>query len=113
MRIHKTFIPQEVLNEYDIIFDDRDFTYVEIRRGMYGLKEAGVIAFDQLVRKLKRFGYKPMSQTPRLWKHTSCRTAFTLCVDNFGVEYFSKNDADHLIDAIRTTYKCSIDLEGK
>ena len=57
MRIHKKFIPQEVLDEYDIIFDDRDFTYVEIRRGMYGLKEAGVIAFDQLVRKLKRFGY--------------------------------------------------------
>ena len=60
MRIHKKFIPQEVLDEYDITFDDRDFTYVEIRRGMYGLKEAGVIAFDQLVQKLKRFGYDPM-----------------------------------------------------
>ena len=38
MRIHKKIIPQEVLNEYDIIFNDRDFTYMEIRRGMYGLK---------------------------------------------------------------------------
>ena len=46
MRIHKNIIPQEVLDEYNIIFDDRNFTYVEIRRGMYGLKEAGVIAFD-------------------------------------------------------------------
>ena len=79
---------------------------------MYGLKEAGVITFDQLVRKLKRFGYKPMSQTPRLWKHTSIRTTFTLCVDNFGVHYFSKDNADHLIDAIRATYECSIDWEG-
>ena len=49
MRIHKKIIPQEVLNEYNIIFDDRYFTYVEICRGVYGLKEAGVIAFDQLV----------------------------------------------------------------
>ena len=49
MCIHKKIISQEVLDEYDIIFDDRDFTYVEIRRGMYGLKEAGVISFDQLV----------------------------------------------------------------
>ena len=49
MRIHKKIIPQEVLDKYDIIFDDCDFTYVEILRGMYGLKEAGVIAFDQLV----------------------------------------------------------------
>ena len=60
MRTYKKIIPQEVLDKYDIIFDDRDFTYVEIRRGMYGLKEAGVIEFDQLVRKIKRFGYKPM-----------------------------------------------------
>ena len=58
MRIHKKIILQEVLDKYDIIFDDRDFTYMEIRRGMYGLKEAGIIAFDQLVKKLKRFGYK-------------------------------------------------------
>ena len=56
MRIHKKIIPQEVLDKYDIIFDNWDFTYVEIRRGMYGLKEAGVIAFDQIIRKLKRFG---------------------------------------------------------
>ena len=48
MHIRKKIIPQEVLDEYNIVFDDRDFTYVEIHRGMYGLKEAGVIAFDQL-----------------------------------------------------------------
>ena len=34
MSIHKTFIPQEVIDEYYIISDDRDFTYVEICRGM-------------------------------------------------------------------------------
>ena len=105
MRIHKKFIHQEVLDEYDIIFDDRNFTYVEILRGMYGLKEAGVIAFDQLVRKLKRFGYEPMPQTPGLWRYTSCKTTFTLCVDNFGIQYFSKADVNHLIDAIQDTYK--------
>ena len=49
MRIHRKSIPQEVIDKYDILFDDRDFTYVEIRRGMYSLKEAGVIVFDQLV----------------------------------------------------------------
>ena len=86
MRIHKKIIPQEVPDKYDIIFDDRDFTYVEIRRGMYSLKEARVIAFDQLVRKLKRFGYDPMPQTPGLWKYTYRRTTFTLCVDDFGIQ---------------------------
>ena len=99
-------IPQEVLDEYDIIFDDRNLTYMEIRRGVYGLKKAGVIAFEQLVRKLKHFGYGPMPQTPGLWRHTSRKTTSTLCVDDFGIQYFSKADADHLIDAIQDTYKC-------
>ena len=112
MHIHKKNIPQEVLDEYDIIFDDSDFTYVEIRRGVYGLKEAGVIAFDQLVRKLKQFGYEPMPQPPGLWKHTSHRTTFTLYVEDFGIQYFSKDDADHLIDTIQATYECSINWEG-
>ena len=76
---------------------------------MYSLKEAGVIAFDQLVRKLKLFGYEPMPLTPGLWRHTSLKTTFTLCFDNFGIQYFSKADADHLINAIQYTYECSID----
>ena len=112
MRIHNKFIPQEVIDEYDIIFDDHNFTYAEIRRGVYGLKEAGVIAFDQLVQKLKRFGYKPMPQTPGLWRHISRKTTFTLCVDNFNIQYFSKADSDHLIDNIQDKYECSINWEG-
>ena len=64
MGINSKIISREVLNEYDIIFDDRDFTYVEIRRGMYSVKAAGVISFDKLVRKLKHFSYDPMPQTP-------------------------------------------------
>ena len=53
-----------------------------------------------------------MPQPPRLWKHTSRRTTFTLCVDNFGIQFFSKDDAYYLIDAIQTTYERSIDWEG-
>ena len=79
---------------------------------MYSPKEAGVIVFDQLVRKLKRFSYEPMPQTPGLWRHTSLKTTFTLCVDNFGIQYFSKADADHLIDAFQDTYEFSIDWQG-
>ena len=86
MRINKNFIPQEELDEYDIIFDDQDFTYVEIHRGMYILKEAGVIAFDQLVKKIKNFGYEPMPQTPRLWRHTSHKKTFTLYVGDFSIQ---------------------------
>ena len=68
---------------------------MEIRRGMYGLKETGVIAFDQLFQKINRFVYEPMTQTPGLWRHTSRRTTFTLCINDFSFKYFSKDDDDH------------------
>ena len=53
-----------------------------------------------------------MPQSPGLWRHTSRKTTFTLCVDNFGIQYFSKPDADHLMDAIQDTYECPIDCKG-
>jgi hypothetical protein len=113
MRIHSKYIPQEVRDEYpEITLDANGYAYVEIRKGMYGLKEAGVIAFDQLVRKLAPFGYEPMPLTAGLWRHKTKRTTFTLCVDDFGVQYFSKADAQHLISAIESTYECSIDWHG-
>ena len=52
---------------YDIIEDEDGWIYLEVRRGMYGLKEAGIIAFKQLVHKLEPFGYHPMAHTPGLW----------------------------------------------
>ena len=53
-----------------------------------------------------------MPQTPGLWRHTHRKTTFTLCVDDFGIQYFSKSNADHLIDAIQDTYDFSIDWKG-
>ena len=51
IQIHRKFIPEEILDKYgdEIDFDDKGFVRLDIRRGMYGLKESGFIAFDQLV----------------------------------------------------------------
>jgi hypothetical protein len=37
---------------------------------MYGLKEAGILAMEQLVAKLAPHGYEPAPFTPGLWRHT-------------------------------------------
>eukprot|EP00979_Chaetoceros_neogracilis_P013015 scaffold3616_cov315-Chaetoceros_neogracile.AAC.1 len=84
MRIKADIIPAEVYAEYDVPVNPDGYVYVEIRRGMYGLKEAGKIAFDQLVKKLAPFGYSPVEHTPGVWKHKTRKTVFTLCVDDFG-----------------------------
>ena len=46
------------------------FVYVEIRKGMYGLPQAGRLANDQLVAKLAPHGYHPCPLTPGLWRHS-------------------------------------------
>ena len=74
--------------------------YTEIRKGMYGSKEAGVIAYKNLVQKLKPHGYYPATHTIDIWKHTSLPTTFTLAVDDFGTKFFDKTDAQHLFDAL-------------
>jgi hypothetical protein len=79
---------------------------------MYGLKEAAIIAFDQLVQKLAPAGYKPLPFTRGLWRHTTKPTTFVLCVDDFGVKYFSKPGAQPLIGAITAHYELTIDWSG-
>jgi hypothetical protein len=106
IRVRPSAVPQEVWDDprYDIPIADDGYVYIEIRRGMYGLKEAGVIAFNQLVQKLAPYGYSPMPFTPGLWRHRTKRTTFVLSVDDFGVKYFSKADAMHLINAVKADY---------
>ena len=107
-------VPQEVWDDpgCNIPIATNAFIYLEIRRGMYGLKEAGVIAFDQLVLYLAPHGYKPAPCTPGLWCHTTRPTTFTLCVDDFEVKYFSKEDAHHLVNALNTNYEVITDWTG-
>jgi hypothetical protein len=114
MRVQPSAIPQEVWDDprYDIQIAADGYIYLEIRRGMYGLKEAAIIAFNQLVKKLAPAGYSPTPFTPGLWRHHTRPTTFVLCVDDFGVKYFSKADAQHLIDAVKAHYELTVDWSG-
>ena len=76
---------------------------------MYGLKQAATLARDQLVEKLKPFGYYPTTESQNMWTHVSRSTKFCLCVDGFGIKYFSQEDADHLLHALRSAYEITVD----
>jgi hypothetical protein len=114
MRVPPSIIPREVWNDprYDIRADGDGYVYLEIWRSMYGLKEAAIIAFNQLVTQLAPAGYKPAPFTPGIWRHHAKKTTFVLCVDGFGVKHFSKSDTHHLIDAIKAHYKLTINWSG-
>lgn len=87
--------------------------YVRIGKGMYGLKQAAILAYQQLVTFLTTHGYYQCAYTTGLWRHNTRKTTFCLCVDNFGVKYFNKDNANHLIEALKQHYKITVDWSGR
>ena len=59
------------------------------------------------------FGYAPIPNTDSYWGHTTNPKIFCLCVDDFGIKYFSKSELNHLINALQTNYKISMDFSGR
>ena len=110
MKIHRKYLPQDIINKYDLEKKfHNDYAYVRIKKGMYGLKQAAVLAYDNLVKILAPFGYRPIPHTTGLWKHDTKPISFCLCVDDFGMKYFDKKDVDHLISALQSNYVISTD----
>ena len=66
---------------------------------MYGLPQAGRVAHTDLVLRLAAAGYHKSDLVPCLFTHAD-GTQFTLVVDDFGVKYTNKAQAQQLIDAL-------------
>eukprot|EP00957_Ditylum_brightwellii_P061357 4657228-Ditylum_brightwellii.AAC.1 len=54
----------------------------------------------------------PIKESDGLWKHNTRKPIFALCVDDFGVKYYNKDDSQHLITALQENYDISMDWEG-
>ena len=54
---------QTQYNLYYLVEPD-GFLYVEVRKGMYELKQASRTAFDNLVKLLVPHGYLPVQESP-------------------------------------------------
>jgi hypothetical protein len=85
------------------------WVYIEIRKGMYGMKQAGLLANQLLQTHLAPFGYYPARHTPGLWLHKTRPISFTLVVDYFAVKYVGKHHAEHLRNALLRTYELTTD----
>ena len=50
MKMHKSMIPQEVMEEYNLhqFLDEADYTYVEITGAIYGLAQTGYLENKQI-----------------------------------------------------------------
>ena len=84
MKIPLKYFTQEIRDEYNIIYiTEKSHVYIEIRKSMYSLKEAGILAFNYVIVNLAPHGDYPVKHAAGIWKHADCKTAFVLCVDRF------------------------------
>jgi hypothetical protein len=115
MRLKLADMPADIIEHYNLkeIATPDGHVYCEIQKGMYGLPQADIIAQELLADQLRSHGYTQSKTTPGLWKHKSCPIAFSLVVDDFGVKYVGKENAQHLLNTIRKYYKCLCDWEGE
>ena len=116
MRIHYKHFPDDIKQHYNIdnLRANDDYVYVRIKRGMYGLKQAAILAFEYLVSNLSQYGYHPLPHTLSVWKHESRPISFCLCVDDFRIKYFRKEDANHLLlTSLQNHYTVTTDWSGQ
>jgi hypothetical protein len=110
MKMTLSRFPEEIIQKYNrnaLAVDG--WVYIEIRKGMYGLKQAGLLENQLLQTRLEPFGYYPARHTPGLWLHKTRPISFTLVVDDFAVKYVGKHHAEHLRNALLRTYELTTD----
>ena len=114
MKVQFKHLPEDIKKKYNLHtkVTSNNYIYIRIKKGMYGLKQAAILAYDNLQQCLKPFGYTPVIGTVGVWQHDTRPTNFCLCVDDFGIKYHSKSDAQHLLNAIGAHYKYTSDWTG-
>ena len=113
IRIPVRDIPAVIMEQYSL--HDKihnDYIYAKLGKGMYGLKEAGLLANVQLVSRLKEDGYHQTEHTPGLFLHESRPVAFSLIVDDFGTKYIGREHAEHLVSCLKKYYEITADWTG-
>jgi hypothetical protein len=110
-KIHLSDIPEEIITAYNLreLADDKDFVYIRVDKGMYGLPQAGILAYELLRERLAMINYFPSKHTPGLWIHATNGTSFVLVVDDFTVKYISQPIVLELLEHLRKFYKVKVD----
>ena len=113
-RMKLELFPEDIIQEYDLRnkVDATGNVHCEVRRGMYGLPQAGIIAQELLQERLLKAGYRQSKVTPGYWKHDWRPISFTLVVDDFGVKYINETVVNHLIQALKQDYEIEENWNG-
>jgi hypothetical protein len=113
MKMPILLFPEWTIEQYDLqkcVYNS--FIYLKMRRAVWGLPQAGILADKLLRKRLLPHRYYECANTPGLWKHKMQPIFFTLVVNNFGVKYVGCEHVEHLIACIKDKYELAKDWRG-
>jgi hypothetical protein len=112
MKVHISKIPPEIVREYQLhergLVDEAEYVWMRIDKGMYGLPQAGILANKLLAKR--RILPSTAHQRPVEAHDTTIQ--FALIVDDFAVEHVGKEQAQHLVAALKEDYEITTDWTG-
>jgi hypothetical protein len=113
MYIHVSTIPDSSIAQCKLVdLVHNGYVLGKITKGMYRLPQVRILAYEQLAAHLTKHGYAPFPPTPGIWKHATHDVTLCLVVEDFGVNYVDKADANHLINALWELYEVKTDWTG-
>ena len=60
MKVQTKYFPTDISEYYNLHDKEHNgYIYIKIQKGMYGLKQAAVLAYKNLIKNLAPFGYAP------------------------------------------------------
>jgi hypothetical protein len=113
MKLPLSIIPDEIIAKYNLqSIAVAGWVYIEIKKGMYDLKQAGLLAKQLFQQILEPYRYYPARHIPGLWIQKTKQIAFTLVVDDFAIKYAGEESAHHLRNALLRSYEITTDWGG-
>ena len=113
MKLPAKYIPQIIVDQYNLTpLFHKDYIYLKVDKGMYGLKQAGILAWKDLKNHLAKYQFYPVKHTPGLWTHKTRTITFVLVVDDFGVKYQASEDVEYLLSSLQSKYHITTDYSG-
>ena len=109
LRMKMNIFPDDVIEQYNLKdkVNSKGHIILRVEKGMYRLPQAGIISQRILEQRLNAVGYSQSTTTPGLWTYKWRPITFTLCVEDFGVEYGGWEHAQHLKDTLQKNYTIS------
>ena len=113
MKMPLALFPDHIVKQYNLGEKAKNgFVYLEMIKAIYDLPQAGSLTNKLLKERLESHGYIEVPHAPGLWKHKTRPVQFSLVVDDFGVKYVGRDNAEHLIQSLQQHYKLQVDEKG-